>query len=91
LSLVGRQLPLFFKGFFTFTGDKNPEHRLQNPFRFQAVLDCLFCNSHLCGGLCISVAIFTVFGSNDRKKQRAEPIFSQSKSLLAHRFALGWK
>jgi hypothetical protein len=47
-------------------GTATQSKKLLNSFRFRAVWAWLFCHFHLLVGLCVSVAIFTVFGSNEK-------------------------
>jgi hypothetical protein len=64
----------FFQRDFTCTWDSNPASRkrsgLRNPFRFRAVWVWLFYHFRLLVGLCVSVAIFIAFGSNENEKSK---------------------
>jgi hypothetical protein len=65
-TAVGVHCFSFFKEISPARGTATQSKKPQNPFRFQAVWAWLFCHFYLLVGLCVSVGIFIVFGSNEK-------------------------
>jgi hypothetical protein len=88
LSRFGRQLPLFLKGFFTFTGDENPELRLQNSFRQVALWAWLRWRASVLR-TAIMRGNFTVFWLQQPQKAKGLYIFSLLKITSRPSFCFG--
>jgi hypothetical protein len=66
VTSVGVHCFSFFREISPARGTATQHKKSQNPFRFQAVCAWLFFHFYLLVGLCVSVAIFTTFGSNEK-------------------------